>query len=125
MKEWASTKVASVVYNVNADTKRKWEQHSRLMSRQIREEMETSFIKPLIQKHMRENVELIQSIPLKAAKKIEAIVLKNLESGEKRAEGLSNIVMEVGKLPESLRGRAKLIARTEISKMTTGFLKAR
>ncbi len=82
-------------------------------------------IKPLLEKYMEDNVKLIKSVPLNAAKRIEKIVLENIKMGAQRAEGLTDIVMAIGELPDTMRSRAKLIARTETAKMTTGLTRAR
>jgi len=122
---WAKEKIQGIIYNLNSDSEKKWRQHSAFISKYLRVEMEKAPIKPLIKQYMEDNVKLISSVPLNAAKKIEKIVLENLKTGTKRAESLTDIVMKIGELPEGMESRAKLIARTEIAKMTTGLTKAR
>ncbi len=125
LKDWAKGKIGGIIYNLNDDSEKKWKKQSANISKFLRIEMEKAPIKGLLKQYMEENVRLIQSVPLNAAKKIEKIVLENLKTGAERAESLTDIVMEIGKLPDSMRSRAKLIARTEIAKMSTGLVKAR
>ena len=125
LNDWAKGKIGGIIYNLNDDSEKKWKKQSVNISKFLRIEMEKAPIKGLLKQYMEENVKLIKSVPLNAAKKIEKIVLENLKTGAERAESLTDIVMQIGKLPESMRSRAKLIARTEIAKMSTGLVKAR
>ena len=125
LNDWAKGKIGGIIYNLNDDSEKKWKKQSVNISKFLRIEMEKAPIKGLLKQYMEENVRLIQSVPLNAAKKIEKIVLENLKTGAERAESLTEIVMQIGKLPDSMRSRAKLIARTEIAKMSTGLVKAR
>jgi SPP1 gp7 family putative phage head morphogenesis protein len=125
LEDWAKGKIGGIIYNLNDDSRKKWEKQSANISKYLRIEMEKAPIKGLLKQYMEENVKHIKSVPLNAAKKIEKIVLENLKTGAERAESLTEIVMQIGKLPESMRSRAKLIARTEIAKMSTGLVKAR
>lgn len=125
LEDWAKGKIGGIIYNLNDDSRKKWEKQSANISKYLRIEMEKAPIKGLLKQYMDENAKLIKSVPLNAAKKIEKIVLENLKTGAERAESLTDIVMQIGKLPDSMRSRAKLIARTEIAKMSTGLVKAR
>lgn len=125
LEDWAKEKIGGIIYNLNDDSRKKWEKQSANISKYLRIEMEKAPIKGLLKQYMEENVKRIKSVPLNAAKKIEKIVLENLKTGAERAESLTDIVMQIGKLPDSMRSRAKLIARTEIAKMSTGLVKAR
>jgi SPP1 gp7 family putative phage head morphogenesis protein len=122
LHDWASKLVTGLVYNLNIDDERQWKKHSALMSEKTRKKMETAPIKPMMVQYLKENVGIIQSMPIRAAERVQQIVLENLKTGEYRAEGLVDQIMNVGKVTKS---RAQLIARTEVSRISTGFTKAR
>lgn len=119
---WAKKKIGGLIYNLNKDSEAKWKRLSMMISRRLRREMETFPIDPLLDRYLLDNVGLIQSMPLKAAQKVQQVVLENLKTGEYRAEGLVDQIMNIGHVTEN---RANLIARTEISRMSTGLTKAR
>lgn len=120
--DWSANKINKLIYSLNSDDKRQWQQNSKLINKELRYAMERAPIEPLMKQYLLDNVGLIQSIPLKAAKQVQQIVVENLKTGEYRAEGLVDQIMNVGKLTES---RAKLIARTEVARMSTGLTKTR
>lgn len=122
---WARKNIGWVIYNLNKDNEQKWKKQSVTIARLLRKEMEKPPIEPLLDEYMDRSVNLIQSVPLNAAKKIQEIVLENVKSGQYRSENLTDVIMKVGKLPEGMESRAKLIARTETARITTGLTKAR
>jgi len=75
-----------------------------------------------MEQYLADNVGLIQSMPLRAAERVQELVLQSLKTGEYRAEGLAEQIINVGNIT---RNRAKLIARTEVARISTGFTKAR
>lgn len=120
--DWSTKFVSNLIYNLNEDDLRQWKMHSANMSRQMYRSLGRAPIKPLMDQYLEENVGLIQSMPLNAAKKVQKLVLENLKSGRYRSSGLIDQIMNVGKVT---RSRAKTIARTEVSKMSVGLTKAR
>lgn len=120
--DWATDLVGGVIYNLNEDDERTWRAHSAQMSRYLKRELTRVPLEPVMKDYMNENVQLIKSLPLTAAQKVQQMVLKNLYTGEYRAEELSEKIRGLGSITKS---RAKLIARTEIAKMSTGLTKAR
>jgi SPP1 gp7 family putative phage head morphogenesis protein len=69
-----------------------------------------------------DNVELITSLPLEAAQRVHDIVYGNIYTGKKRAETIAKEIYRTGQVTQS---RAKLIARTEVSRVSTGLTKVR
>lgn len=120
--DWAGQFVGGLVYNLNVDDERTWRRHAAIMSSKLRYELEHVPIQPLMQEFISDNVGLIQSMPLNAAKKVLEIVEKNLSTGQYRSEGLVDQIMGIGKVTKN---RAKLIARTEVARISTGLTKAR
>lgn len=119
---WANDLVGGLLYSLNADDERTWKAHSSLMSKRLRWELEHVPIEPMMAQYLNENVGLIQSMPLRAAERVQQVVLKNLWTGEYRPEGLEEQIMNIGNIT---RNRAKLIARTEVARISTGLTKSR
>lgn len=119
---WASDFVGGLLYQLNDDDEKTWKKHSAFMSKKFRYELEHVPIKPIMQEYLKDNIGLIQSLPLNTAKKIQSMVLENLKTGEYRAEGLTEQIINLGNIT---RNRAKLIARTEVARISTGLTKAR
>jgi SPP1 gp7 family putative phage head morphogenesis protein len=120
--EWGNKFVHKMVYNLNEDDKKQWLSHSTRMSASLRQRIETLPLEPLMRQYMEANVGLIQSMPLKAAQKVQELILENLKTGQYRAEGLVDQIMHIGNVTKN---RAKLIARTETSRISTGLTKIR
>lgn len=120
--DWAANIVGKVIYNLNEDDKRLWRKVSSSMSYGAKRELEAAPIGPLMEQYLKDNVGLIQSMPLRAAERVQRLVVENLETGKYRAEGLAQQIMNIGNVT---RNRAKLIARTEVSRISTGLTKAR
>ncbi len=120
--DWATDLVGGVVYNLNIDDERAWRSHSAAISKHLKWEVQHVPLEPIMADYINENVKLIKSLPLTAAQKVQQMVLKNLYTGEYRADELSEKIRGLGSITKS---RAKLIARTEIAKMSTGLTKAR
>jgi SPP1 gp7 family putative phage head morphogenesis protein len=70
---------------------------------------------------MRENVELIKSIPLKAAERVHELVTENLMQSA-RADEISQKIMESEKVSKVVATR---IARTEIARASSTLLQSR
>lgn len=120
--DWALQFVSGLSYNLDNDDIRQWKMHSDRMSKHMRRTLITAPVKPLMDQWINENVGLIQSMPLNAAKKVQKLVLENLKTGQYRSSGLVEQIMKIGHVS---RNRAKTIARTEVSKMSSGLTKAR
>ena len=122
LDRWANKAVSKIVYRLNEDDERKWNAHAEMMTRELRYEINHAPIDGLMRQYLADNVDLIQSLPLEAAIKIQRLALKNLYTGKQRAEGLADAIQKIGQMT---RSRAMLIARTEVSRVTTGLTKAR
>jgi SPP1 gp7 family putative phage head morphogenesis protein len=120
--EWSQDAIGGIIYKLNDESDREWQKHANKMSGYLRHTLETAPVLPLMQDYMRQNVGLIQSMPLRAAERVQELVMENLKTGKHRAEGLVDQIMNIGNVTKN---RAKLIARTEVSKMSTGLTMAR
>jgi SPP1 gp7 family putative phage head morphogenesis protein len=120
--KWGRKTATTIFYQLNDQDKRMWMSHSKKMSRALRQELETLSMKELMDQYVDENARLISSMPLQSAERVERLVQENLKSGKSRSEGLIDQIMRIGNINEN---RAKLIARTEVSKASTALTKAR
>ncbi len=123
LNEWAKRKSFDLVYNLNTDNRQKWRRHSKKIAVGLQKVLKDDiYIKNLMKQYMNQNVELITSLPTNAARRIQRLVLETYVTGKRRAEYL---VPEIMKLGDITKNRAKLIARTETSKISTGLTQAR
>lgn len=122
LKDWAKSVAVKLVYGLNNDDRWAWGNKSTLLSRSLKLEVENVPIEPLLRRYMDDQVGLITSLPLHAAKRIQNMVLENLKTGKYRSKGLARIIEETWGVSKS---KAQLIARTEISRMSTGLERAR
>lgn len=118
---WSKDYITRLVYSLDKDEVIKWKRHAAAMSARMRKTLERTPTGALLQQFIDNNVGLIQSVPLKAAEKIQAQVLENLKTGV-RAEELAKQIQVITSLSEN---RAKLIARTETARMSTALTKTR
>ena len=120
--DWATNTANKIVGQLDKNSKQEWEKHSKRMSFAMKQELMKADTGTTLKKFMDDNVHLIKSLPSEAAKRIHNIIYKNLYTGELRAAGL---VKEIMKTKDITKNRAATIARTEISRASTGLTKAR
>jgi len=122
LTDWALQVSKKVVYQLNNNDLQAWNKHSERMSAGVRREVTTFPVDAQLKKYMDDQVELIKSLPIDAAKRIHKLVYKNLYEGTERAKGLANQIMETEGVSKS---NAMRIARTEISRIGTGLTEVR
>lgn len=121
IRDWARDKIAVVIYNLNSDSERKWQKHSSLIAMQMKQALRRKPLSPLMKRYMEENITVLQSLPMQAAVRIQKIALEAVKTGG-RSKGLIGEIQRIAQVTEN---KAKLIARTEVSRMTTGLVQAR
>jgi SPP1 gp7 family putative phage head morphogenesis protein len=122
LREWAEKLSDLIVYSLNDDDEKTWNGHAVSMSRALRVDATSAPIDKLLKQYMDDQVDLITSLPRSAAQRIHNLVYKGLYEGGPRAKGLATKIMETEGVTKS---RAQLIARTEISRISTGLTKVR
>jgi len=122
LRQWAKQEAERMTNEMVAVDEKKWKQQSLKMSKILYDEINKAPIDELMKEYMDEQVVLIRSMPLEAAKRVHKLVLERSRVGGARAQSLVDDIMRIGQVTEN---RAKLIARTEISKISTGLTKAR
>ncbi len=119
--DWGKASVGRMIGSLEKSDLAMWERHSKEISNLLRRELTKGEIHDRMQEYMDDNVDLITSLPLKAAERVHHLVNNNLKTGA-RAETLIAELLQTGKVTES---QAKTIARTETSRAATGLVKAR
>jgi SPP1 gp7 family putative phage head morphogenesis protein len=121
LRPWAKAKALSIVELVEKDDKRAWMSATEEMGTALRHEIHRAPVGQRMQELVNENVELITSLPRKAAQRVQELAIKALEGGERG----QSIVEEIMRTGEVTKGRAETIARTEIGRATTALTQAR
>ena len=118
---WARAVAHRFVEEIARRDERAWATYSRNFSRALELEVRTAPTGEMLQRFLEEQVSLIKSIPLDAAKRVHEIAVGNLYSGARYGELMQHI-METGNVT---RSRATLIARTETGRVSTGLTMVR
>jgi len=121
LKKWASKTVATMLYNVNKDNQKLWNKLSAKMSQELKKELSKQPEKDWMKQYMDDNVVLIQSMPLDAAKRVHKLIKENQYVGL-RSTDLIDEIMRIGSISEN---KAKMIARTETSRYSTALTQMR
>lgn len=121
LEPWAAAVARKMIQQADRQDLEKWNQASRSMARDLRRELETTSTGDVQRQFMAEQVTLIKSLPLDAAKRVHEIVIENQFQGG-RYDAIADKIRETGSVTAS---RATLIARTEISRVSTALTQAR
>lgn len=118
---WAGNRASKIIYSLKKDDDIIWKQHSAIIGSRLRQDLLKIPLHPIMKQFLKDNISLIQSMPIKAARQIQEIAVEAITTGT-RAEAIITQIQRIGDVTEN---RARLIARTEISRMGTGLIKAR
>lgn len=118
---WALHLSDKFLSDVDKQDKFAWREHSKNMSLALRKEIENAPTGETLKELMGQNVLLIKSIPIEAAKRVQKLVQENMmQSG--RANEIAAKIMQTENVTKS---RATLIARTEIAKASAALTQSR
>jgi len=121
LMSWATKTVYTMFYNTDRDNQKAWDKQAAKMSKELRKELSKQPAKDWMQKYMDDNVKLIQSMPLDAAKRIHKLVKENQAAGLRSSE-LAKEISRIGNISEN---KAEMIARTETSRYSTALTEMR
>lgn len=121
LKPWAHSVARYMLADVSRRNLQQWEQNSKEMSRALRAEIAQAPTGMLLTALEDEQVELITSLPTKAAKRVHDLSIDALSTG-RRHEDVMKDILATGKVTEA---RARLIARTEVSRAQSNLTQAR
>lgn len=122
LDEWAMSVSDLLLKRVGADDYNTWERTAAKISRGTKAKLKDAVIGAEYSRLQREQVELIKSLPLEAAKKVHEWTKASLSEGGRQDALAKRIRDELGGVTES---RAILIARTETARARTNFTQAR
>ena len=121
LEPWARSVGNYMVHDVSRRDLKAWRAHSKDIGEALRDELKTPPSKVFLQEMLREQVELITSLPKRAAQRVHRLTTEALVTGE-RAASVAEKILETGKVTES---QAMLIARTEVARTSFELIKAR
>ena len=118
---WALTIAEKVLNQVDNQDKWAWRQHSKNMSKSLRDEILNAPIGDVFAQMMQEQVNLIKSLPLEAAERVHGLVTENLWQSA-RADEIMKKILQTENITQN---RARLIARTEIARAANKLTESR
>ncbi len=122
IEPWAESTATAMLKRADVKSKRTFYAAAKRMGHNLDDLLSgDNAIADVFRQKIDENVLLIKSLPLDAAKRVENVVAKGFVNGS-RADEILNDVLETGDIS---RNRAMLIARTEISKASTALTQGR
>lgn len=121
IEPWALSVAGSMLADVARRDAKMWKAHSRAMGTALRREIDTAPTGDVLRQLQLEQVTLIKSIPLEAAQRVHDLAMESTISGVRPAE-LAKRILETEEVTAS---RARLIARTEVSRAASNLVQAR
>lgn len=121
LTEWAEATAGRMLAEVSQQDSKAWMAMSAEMSKALRDEIRSAPTGEVMRALLAEQVTLIKSLPLDAAERVHELTLKGIEDGT-RASEIAKEIMRSGEVSAS---RAKLIARTEVSRTAANLTQAR
>lgn len=118
---WATVTASKMIEEVNFRDLDMWRAASKEISAGLRREIMLGSTGNIMQSLLDEQVSLIRSIPIEAAKRVHKLTLEGLENGSRFPE-IAKKIQESG---EVARSRAILIARTEVARTASVLTEAR
>lgn len=121
LNDWAVSTASKMLVEVNQQDRKAWAVMTENMSKALREEIRNAPTGRVMQGLLAEQVTLIKSIPLDAAKRVHELTLQGIEDGTRASE----IAKEIQRSGEVSDSKAKLIARTEVARTASTLTEAR
>lgn len=121
LNDWAVSAASSMLRDVYQGDRKVWAQRTESMAKALREEIRNAPTGRVMQNLLAEQVTLIKSIPLDAAKRVHKLTLQGIEDGTRASE----IAKEIQRSGEVSESKAKVIARTEVSRTAANLTEAR
>lgn len=118
---WARVTANKMLSEINNRDREAWRNNGLQISEALRREILNAPTGEVMRALLDQQVDLITSLPIEAAKRVHELTLKGLETSSRAAE-VAREIMRTGEVTES---RALLIARTETSRTATVLVQAR
>jgi SPP1 gp7 family putative phage head morphogenesis protein len=121
LEPWAQAKATKIYSMVDDAGLKAWHSLANLMGGSLRKELQSDATGQAFHAFRERQLELITSLPLEASKRVHKIALEATIAG-RRFEDIEKEVLETGNITKN---RARLIARTEISTISSVIVQAR
>jgi SPP1 gp7 family putative phage head morphogenesis protein len=121
IEPWASAVAGYMLADVSRRNEKAWRQHGADIGRELRHVIKDTPVGIEMRSMLKENVKLIKSLPTKAAENVHAMVQEGIVKGT-RSTTIAKEILESSSVPV---WRAKLIARTEVSRAAVTLTQAR
>jgi SPP1 gp7 family putative phage head morphogenesis protein len=121
LEEWARGVSLRMLTEVNRRDRDAFLERSKDISQALRDEIRNADTGRVMQQLLGEQVELIKSLPLDAAKRVHDLTIEGLQDSTRAAE-IAKEIQRSGQVSES---RALLIARTEVARTAAKLTEAR
>ena len=118
---WAKSVSARMVAEVDQRDAQAWKRMAEEIGQGIKAEIKSGAIGADMKARMQEQVDLITSLPRKAAERVHKLTIEALADGT-RAREVAKEILRTGEVTES---RAMLIARTEVARTAATLTQAR
>lgn len=121
IEPWAVAVAARMMKRISNIDDRRWFEMSKQMGQAMQQEMQQAPTGKWLKKYLDENVALITSLPIDAARRVHKLTVQGLSTG-RRAEDIRKDILQTGAVTLS---RAQLIARTEVARTASGLVQSR
>lgn len=121
LRPWANTVASRMQADVMLRDEKAWLETAHSLGRELRQELAESPAGMLARQYLNEQVELITSLPLDAAKRVHELTLEGIINST-RAKEIREMILASGHVN---RSRADLIARTEVARTASLVTQAR
>lgn len=121
IEPWAQAVAGFMLADVARRDAAMWKQHSRMMGKSLRSEVNTAPTGDILRRLQAQQVTLIKSLPLDAADRVHALAMEATMTS-KRASEVARAILSTEDVSEA---KARLIARTEVSRSAANLVEAR
>jgi len=118
---WARRTGTRMLQDVNARNHKQWLGLNQVISQQLKHDLRRTSVGMTMHELLEDQVELIKSLPLEAAERVQKLVLSGMENSE-RADKIAEMILDTGYVAKS---RAIVIARTEVARTASALTQAR
>lgn len=118
---WATVTATKMLRAVSRQDRKVWMAHSEEMGRQLTAEIMETETGALFRSRLADQVGLIKSLPIDAARRVHDLTTEALVDGTRSTE----IAEQIAKSGEVTASRARLIARTEVARTSSMLVETR
>jgi SPP1 gp7 family putative phage head morphogenesis protein len=121
LRPWARRAAAGMIAEVDSRERTAWRGLGNAISSQLHRDLQSAPVAGRMRELQELQVELITSLPTRAAERVHALTQEALLDGTRAKE----IAEEIARSGDVTQSRALLIARTEVARTATALLQAR